>query len=65
MQLERTGKKVEKSFMVTWDMYNYFPLLPKGCETTGGGGQLDRWGKTMLRRAHEYMVQTEAEHHDS
>lgn len=51
--------------MVTQDVCNYFPLLPKGCETTGGGSQLDRWGKTMLRRACEYVVQAAAEQHVS
>lgn len=47
--------------MVTWDMCSYFPLLPKGCETTGGESQLDRWAKTMLRRACKYVVQAAAE----
>lgn len=39
---------MEKSFMVPLDMCNYFPLLPKGGETTGGGSQPDKRGKTML-----------------
>lgn len=28
-----------------------------------GGSQLDRWGKTMLRRACKYVIQTVAEQH--
>lgn len=48
--------------MVTSDMCNYFPLLPTGSETTGGGSQPDRWGKTMLQRACMYTIQAAERH---
>jgi len=66
LQPERTGgKEVKKSFLVTQDTCNYFPLQPKGCETMGGESQQDKGGKTMLRRACEYVVQAAAGQHVS